>query len=289
MKKQDIPTHLLQDLHPLEFKVERIDHVNRYNPFHVHRHDYFEVFVFVEGGGFHLIDFEQLPILCGQVHFVRPGQVHQVQRAPGSSGFVLLFSEDFYHSNRERSDFLFQRPFFSQKTENAALALAPEELLECTQTIGHMMGVYEGKSRQKKSILQSYLHIFLCHCLDCFERQAPATASHPSGLSIFQRFQVAVEKNFASVHEVMDYAQKLSVSPRQINELCQKHAGRSAVEFIHRRIALEAKRLLCYSEASISEIGFHLGFEDPAHFSRFVKKCTGHPPSEWRKTALRTN
>ncbi len=283
MQTQNIPTHLFQDLNPLHFKIERVNHVNRYNPHRVHRHDYFEIFVFEVGGGYHLIDFEKVPIQPRQIHFVTPGQVHQMRRSPDSSGFVMLFSEEFFYLNRERSDFLFQLPFFYQKTNDPTVMLSTDEFKENVQIVDKMMAIFLGKSNQKKSVLQSYLNIFLCNCLDIYERQSPVAAKKPKGLTLFQQFQITVEQNFKSVHEVAAYGNKLATSPRQLNEICKKYSGNSAVEFIHRRLSLEAKRLLFYSEANINEIGFELGFEDPAHFSRFVRKCIGNSPSEWRK------
>ena len=286
MQTQNIPSHPLQELNPLHFKIERINHVNHYNPLRIHCHDYFEIFVFEEGGGYHLVDFEQVPILSRQVHFVTPGQVHQVHRAPDSSGFVLLFSEEFYHFNRERSDFLFRLPFFYDKTREPTIVLSPPDFEECLQIVDKMLTVFTSKSSQQKSVLQSYLNILLCNFLDSYELQSPVALQKTPGLALFQQFKIAVEKNYRSIHEVTAYGDMLLASPRQLNAYCKKYAGNSAVEFIHHRLALEAKRLLFYTDANISEIGYELGFEDPAHFSRFVRKCTGRAPSDWRKQAL---
>lgn len=283
MQTQNIPSHPLQELSPLHFKIERVSHVNHYNPLRVHRHDYFEIFVFEDGGGYHLVDFEQVPILSRQIHFVTPGQVHQILRAPDSSGFVLLFSEEFYHFNRERSDFLFRLPFFYDKTQDPTIVLSADDFRDCLQIVDKMMTVFTSKSSQQKSVLQSYLNILLCNCLDSYERQSTVHTQKTPGLALFQQFKIAVEKNFRAIHEVTAYGDMLLASPRQLNEYCKKYAGSSAVEFIHHRLALEAKRLLFYTAANISEIGYDLGFEDPAHFSRFVRKCTGRAPSEWRK------
>ncbi|MFN0176693.1 MAG: AraC family transcriptional regulator [Saprospiraceae bacterium] len=283
MQIHDIPTHLFQDGSPLHFKIEQIHHVNQYNPLRVHRHDYFEIFVFEQGGGYHLIDFEKVPIQSQQIHFVTPGQIHQIHRSKDSKGFVMLFSAEFYHLNRERSDFLFLLPFFYDRTGDPTMHLPPDEFGECVQIVKNMIAVYESKSSQKKSVLQSYLNIFLCQCLDSYEHQQPVSSQKSPGLTLFQQFQIAVEKNFRSRHEVAAFADQLLTTPRQLNEICKKYAGNSAVEYIHKRLALEAKRLLFYSDANISEIGFELGFEDPAHFSRFVRKSTGRAPSEWRK------
>jgi len=44
---------------------------------------------------------------------------------------------------------------------------------------------------------------------------------------------------------------------------------------MNNRLILEAKRRLYYSESSIKELAFDLGFNDPEYFSRLFKKVTG--------------
>jgi AraC family transcriptional activator of pobA len=46
---------------------------------------------------------------------------------------------------------------------------------------------------------------------------------------------------------------------------------------------LEAKRALTYSDATVAEIGYSLGFSDPAYFSRFFTKRAGSSPSRFRR------
>ena len=50
----------------------------------------------------------------------------------------------------------------------------------------------------------------------------------------------------------------------------------------------EAKRLLCFSEKSIKEIAWELGFEEASHFSHFFKSAenSNRPPESFRKTWL---
>lgn len=58
--------------------------------------------------------------------------------------------------------------------------------------------------------------------------------------------------------------------------------GQSAVEVVHQRLLQEARRLLRFSAVQVSEIGYQLGFSDPAYFSRFFTKRTGLSPSQYR-------
>jgi AraC family transcriptional activator of pobA len=49
----------------------------------------------------------------------------------------------------------------------------------------------------------------------------------------------------------------------------------SPKEFITNRLILEAKRRMYYSESSIKELAYDLGFNDPEYFSRLFKRVTG--------------
>ena len=44
----------------------------------------------------------------------------------------------------------------------------------------------------------------------------------------------------------------------------------------------EARRLLDYTDKSLTSISSYLGFSSPSHFSRVFKKYTGMLPSEYR-------
>ena len=45
---------------------------------------------------------------------------------------------------------------------------------------------------------------------------------------------------------------------------------------------VEAKRLLIYTGKSVAEVGYDLGFEDPAYFARFFAERAGSAPSAFR-------
>jgi AraC family transcriptional activator of pobA len=57
------------------------------------------------------------------------------------------------------------------------------------------------------------------------------------------------------------------------------------MQLVHARILLEAKRQLRYTSASVSEIAYALGFEDPAYFTRFFSQRTGVSPRAFRSSA----
>jgi YesN/AraC family two-component response regulator len=58
--------------------------------------------------------------------------------------------------------------------------------------------------------------------------------------------------------------------------------GSTTTEIISNRIMMEAKILLKQTHWSISEIAYTLGYEDPAHFSKYFKKQTSFTPVAFR-------
>ena len=60
--------------------------------------------------------------------------------------------------------------------------------------------------------------------------------------------------------------------------------GLTAKEYVQNRIILEAKREAYFTDRTGKEVAYYLGFEDPAHFSKFFKNCTGISFSEFRSS-----
>jgi AraC family transcriptional regulator, transcriptional activator of pobA len=63
--------------------------------------------------------------------------------------------------------------------------------------------------------------------------------------------------------------------------------GLSALDLLHERMLLDARRLLAYTAAPVVEVARDLGFEDPSYFSRFFAAAPVHAPQDYR-AALQT-
>ena len=119
------------------------------------------------------------------------------------------------------------------------------------------------------------------------------TCALPISALLTKRFLQLVERNFLAIVSVRDYAEMLNVTSNHLIETTKRTLGKPAGRIIRERLLLEAKRLLCYSNMSASDIAYHLSFEDPSYFSRFFKKYTGVCPMEFRnmpnrETAMQT-
>ncbi|WP_417228140.1 helix-turn-helix domain-containing protein [Amphritea sp.] len=96
------------------------------------------------------------------------------------------------------------------------------------------------------------------------------------------RFTDLINRDFAQHRKVESYAEELGITAPYLNSLCQKLIQRSALQLIHDRLLLEAKRHLIYTVTSINEIAYELGFNDPAYFNRFFKRLAQLTPKQFR-------
>ncbi len=102
-------------------------------------------------------------------------------------------------------------------------------------------------------------------------------------IDIIRRFNFLVDMHYKTKRKVSDYAEMLFKSPKTLSNLFSIYNQKSPQQIILERIALEAKRLINFTDKQNQEIAFELGFNDPAHFSRFFKKMTQMTPSEYRE------
>lgn len=99
------------------------------------------------------------------------------------------------------------------------------------------------------------------------------------------RFNRLVNTHFREHWAVQRYADELGVTSQHLNYICRQLQGCSALQLIHQRLMLEARRYLSYTTLTVSEVGYQLGFTDPSYFSRFFRRSTGEVPQAFRKKA----
>lgn len=73
------------------------------------------------------------------------------------------------------------------------------------------------------------------------------------------------------------------ISEKYLNECVKEILGRNAKSLIDEQLIMRARHELKFTDKSVKEVGFELGFNTPDYFTYFVKKHTGLSPSQLRK------
>ena len=114
----------------------------------------------------------------------------------------------------------------------------------------------------------------------------PSTA-RPAPRTIVSNFLTMVDQQMRSHWSVAHYARYLGVSVDRLTSAVQRATGQTPLGLIHARLFAEARQMIENSGMQIAEISVHLGFDDPAYFSRFIARIFGMPPAALRKQMRR--
>ncbi|RFP64306.1 helix-turn-helix domain-containing protein [Hymenobacter lapidiphilus] len=254
----------------LAVRLTRMKEVIKTTRPHGHKR-YYELIYLTAGAGWHYIDFQRYPVVPHTYYLICPGQVHHWELSEVPRGYVLMVKEEF----------LEQHPAPVALDElPAALTLAPAT---------DAPAVWELMAREYQqpdaphlaATLAAYLHVLLVQLW----RGHP----NPQGRSrplppLVQAYKQQVEENYPRLHLVKQYAARLGVTPRYLNMQCQQALGQTASHVIARRIVLEAKRQLLFTQQTVAQIAAALGFDDPSYFNKFYRQQTGQSPGEYRQS-----
>lgn len=112
---------------------------------------------------------------------------------------------------------------------------------------------------------------------------APAVMAPPRDRELVARFREAIERHYREHWPLAAYARVLEVSEARLRRACQAAVGEAPTDLVQWRLMVEAKRQLRFTTMTAAQIAYHLGFEDPAYFTRFFTRLAGHPPSAFRR------
>ena len=96
-------------------------------------------------------------------------------------------------------------------------------------------------------------------------------------------FRQLVELHYRQHRSLDFYAGALGMTRRTLTRLTTAQLGCTPLDVIHRRLALEAQRLLRFTNATATQVAAELGFDDPSYFSRFYQRMTGRRPVNERQ------
>lgn len=101
--------------------------------------------------------------------------------------------------------------------------------------------------------------------------------------ALVYKFKKTIDNRIAELHQVREYADFLHISNKYLNECVNEVLGVNAKSLIDEQLVMRARHDLKFTDKSVKEIAFGLGFTSADYFSSFCKKHMGHAPSAFRK------
>jgi AraC-like DNA-binding protein len=271
-----------QSMRPEEFKIRKVEDILPGSDLiqDLHRHDFFFMLALQKGAGRHEIDFTSYQVGDNSVFFLRPGQVHQLELRVGSSGYLIEFNPEFYHPDDKTS---YQR--LRKASNKNYCALEINRFKKICASLNLIYHEYTAKEEGYRDVIRHSLSILFID----LGRQSPngqrtARDANSYTQERFEEFLDLLEKRISTNKQVSQYANLMSLSPYQLNEITRSSVGKTASELINEHIVLEAKRYLLATPNQVKDIADHLGYEDTSYFIRFFRKQTGYSPEAFRNS-----
>ncbi|MFJ4372637.1 helix-turn-helix domain-containing protein [Pseudomonas japonica] len=141
---------------------------------------------------------------------------------------------------------------------------------------------YEGSAAARDLVLGALVNVLMVWISRRQQSRAPSGRDERNR-QLLGGFIKLVEQHYREHLAVETFAHRLGMSAVHLNNLCRQLAGQSALQIIHQRLLLEARRSLIYTNMTVAQVSDTLGFADPAYFSRFFRRLSGQSPNAFRR------
>ena len=241
----------------------------------------YSIYWIQEGSGTYNIDFEQYQFTDNVLFFLSPGQVFTVDSELIKTAYKLTFARDFYCIQTHDAEVACNGILFNNIYETPFVKPCAKETAKLNFILESLIEEFQQNETAQYDMLQSYLKQFIISAVRV--KKENHVIKEDTETRLFKDFSLLVEMNYKTLHAVTDYATRLGLSPKSITKHFQKLGAKTPSDFIKSRILLDAKRLLIYTDKTVKEIAFELGFNDPAYFTRFFTKAILKSPLQFKK------
>lgn len=234
--------------------------------------------VLVESGSINYkLDLQDITVTTGQLLFAMPNQVFTPpDRAANLKYFKVLFDENTLALLPQQFPFL-ANPLTNQKV------ILDDDTKQRVQNIFEILRklLQVTKYQSDTEIVLAYLNALLTELNSAYFKNRKTVSALNTNLGKYIEFKLVVETHLVEQPSINSIAEKLALSTNSLYRIVKDYSGVSPKNFLTNRLMVEAQRKLLYSNLSVKELAYELGFNDADYFSKLFKKCTGKNVTEF--------
>lgn len=269
---------------PIPFDFITIDEfykkcsTNNYDSSNPHRIKFHALIIITEGESTHTIDFKEEILSPGVIIPLTKDQVHAFNKDITVKGIIISFEENFITQNiSEQNLFHFLHIYHTR-----SILLGKENLSTLNPFLKALEDLHLDVNMTLKSeIIHSafFSLLFQIKRLSIYQHKTFESKRFKD----FIQYQQLITQYYTESHNVKDYAKKLSISYKYLNDVCKQIGNKTAKAFLDNWLLLEAKRNISENKYTSQEIAYQMGFKEPSNFIRFFKKFTNMTPNQFQK------
>jgi AraC family transcriptional activator of pobA len=252
------------------------------------RRDFYKIWLIRENG--------KIIIAGTEIQFNRPTLIFLHPLLPYTflsenkhvSGVWVIFTEAFLKTNNGDDNVLKNKLFHADQPSVLFLDEADFEVVNFF--FKQIICEYRSGSDLKFSVIRNYINLLIFKGLELnpllgyFGHHNAASRITANFINLLEsQYPVTSPKQPLRLRKPKDFADVLAVHVNHLNAVVREITLKATRDHIASRVIAESKVLLQFSDWSISDIAYSLGFNYPNHFNNFFKKYTGTNPRALRK------
>jgi len=245
------------------------------------RNNFYQVYWLDAGTGTYYIDFVGHKIRQDTLYFAPPYQVNYWKIDEDISGYVMLFTEDLFHT-KGSEHFLHKLDLFQVIGGISIISLADNNA-KTVDSIVHLIAEEYAQAEQGYGKAIIGLLQFLLIWAQRFAIEEWQTHPKNARDHLTLEFLNLLEEHFRAEHNPHWYAQELGVTAGYLTKTVREMMGVTAGALLRQRLIFEAKRWLAHSDWTAAQITEYMHFTDASYFGRFFKRETAVTPRTFRQ------
>lgn len=217
------------------------------------------------------------------VFVILPKQVFEIKHISDDFKAIIFFMKTGFWENKGN---------FWETTKIQEYFFKENELIFSKKNMKEVMLIYklikakiDSKTPFSKQIIQQYINVlfYIVQGILIQKEKTKQIDSQPIKEYVFKQYIRLLERNYKQQHELGFYAERLKMTAKYLSATVRSASGKTAAQWIHEYLIMEARALLKSGKMSIQQVAFELNFFDQSHFGVFFKKHVGCSPREYQR------
>jgi AraC-like DNA-binding protein/mannose-6-phosphate isomerase-like protein (cupin superfamily) len=260
-----------------------------------HWHEYYEVFVVLQGKVNVVIDGDTQEACQGDIVFLDPGRVHSFPSSdPGTCLRLIHFEQRIFAKEDHISALIDNGMIFAQKPIIRAVPNAGKDTYDdvlYTKIYGIVEQIFNEYKKKDKgwqiAIKAGLYFMFLTHVRGSMAENAGKISKRLLPITTEERFEqvsLLISKHFHDADLNLNRAaQEAALSRFHFVRFFKQKTGRTFYTFLSSVRLSHARDLLLKTDLPIIDIARESGFASLSTFFRVFKAGTGYTPSQYRE------
>ncbi|MFV0575933.1 MAG: helix-turn-helix domain-containing protein [Vibrio sp.] len=238
-----------------------------------HTHDFQELIIVSKGSGTHVINDVPDNLTQNHVCFVSPQDRHLFENVDNLFLSNILFRKDELKLPSGLNDYIPQG-----YSDNKGWHISHQAMQKVTNLVSHLDKEVHQQQQDSEWMAQALFQQLIVELYRGKLAPVEQASMDDKALQVLDW----IKANYHQEFTISEIADKFHLSSRTLSRKIKQMTQHSFNNYLHQVRINQALQLLQYSELSVTDIAFKVGYSDSNYFSTKFKKLMNKCPSEYR-------